>query len=152
MKKTTWPLFLLIACSFLTLGSSCDPDEPQAPTKSEYLTSTSWKYESATYNGSPVPPSMVSCVVDNTLTFSGSTYTVNEGTVICSPTTATTTPQAWSFTDNETKLVLATTLVPGTTSGTFDLVTLNATNLVISQMVTVPPSPTPAPLVITFKH
>jgi hypothetical protein len=152
MKKITWPLFLLILCPVLFLSTSCDPDEPQAPTKSEYLTSASWKYESATYNGAAVPPSMVSCVVDNTLTFTGSTYTVNEGTVICSPSTATATPQAWSFTNNETKLVLATTLVPGTSSGTFDIVTLNATNLVISQMVAIPPSPTAAALVITFKH
>ena len=145
----------LIACFSLVLfvSGSCDKDEPQPPTKTELITSASWKYESGTYNGSAIPASMTTCLVDNTLTFSSSTYTVTEGSVICSPSTATpATPPTWSFQNGETQLVLATSLVPGTSSGTFTIVTLNSTNLVISQNVALPPSPTPFPLVITFKH
>src|SRR5688572_9027454 len=149
MKKMSWAL--LASLSLIFISVSCE-DEPDEPTKTEMMTSASWKYESATYNGAAVPPSMTACVVDNTLTFTSTTYTVTEGAVVCVPSTATATPQAWSFQSNDTQLVLASSLIPGTPSGTFTLVSLTATNLVISQNVVIPPSPTAAPLVITFKH
>ena len=154
MKKINYLFFnVLIILSVFSVSCSDKGDTPApTPTKTQLITSGSWKYESATYNGSPIPSSMSTCVVDNTLTFTSTTYTVIEGAIVCSPTTATPAPQTWSFQSGETQLILASTLIPGSTSGVFTIVTLNATNLVISQNVAISPSPTAFPLVITFKH
>ncbi len=148
-------LAILISISATLFLASCSKEgdnSPAAKTKTELITQGSWKYESGTYGGAAIPTSMSNCVLDNSMTFTSTTYTITEGAVVCSPTTATPSPQAWSFQSGETQLVLANTLIPGSTSGTFTIVTLNETNLVISQNVTIPPSPFSAPLVITFKH
>jgi hypothetical protein len=151
MKNIRFSLIATLVILSL-INISCDPDEPTAPTKAEYISKSSWKFESATYNGAPVPAGYTVCLTDNTLTFYVTKYTVDEGMVFCVPSTATSGPQDWAFANNETQLVLATALVPGTTSGTFTLNTLNGTNLVISQNVIIPPATTPGPLVVTFKH
>ncbi|MGZ5221823.1 MAG: hypothetical protein ACXWC7_17170, partial [Chitinophagaceae bacterium] len=54
----------------------------------------------------------------------------------------------WNFTDGETKLHLDATLIPSG-SGDFTIVTLNETNLVLSQNIT---SPLPITITITLKH
>jgi len=144
---------LVLTVSFLSLlfiAGSCDKNEPQEPTKSEYMRTGTWKFQSVTYGGIDVSSApQLGCVVDNTIRFTSADYTVDEGTIICVPSTAGT--NTWALQNNDTQLVLATSLVPGG-SGTFTLVSVNANNLVISQMATIPPSPTAQEVVITFKH
>jgi len=133
---------------------SCGKDEtPPAPkTKTELITSSPWVFLSANASGigdiSNNP--LLTCFKDNTITFAtNATYTVTEGTVVCAPTTAGTF--AWNFQNSEAELVLAAPLFPGG-AGTFNLVSLTETNLVVSQNVTIPPSPTPILVTFTFKH
>lgn len=151
MKKN---IFFSVACftAVLFLITSCEKekkDTTPAKTKTELMTSSSWKFQSASAVGigdiSTAP--QLACFVDNTLTFTSSTAgNISEGTVICSPTTAG--AFTWNFTTNETILVLSGPLIPGGT-GTFNIISLNETNLVVSQSVNFPP---PTVITITFKH
>ena len=147
MKKFNWLLALPITLTFIIV--SCDPDEPQAPTREEMMASGAWKFQSATYGGTDVSTNpLLACFTDNTLTFStANTYTVTEGTVICNPTTAGS--GTWSFKGSDS-LQLSTTLVPGG-SGTFKINTLTATSLVLSQNLVMVP-PTAQTFVVTFRH
>ncbi|MBC7875407.1 MAG: lipocalin family protein [Ferruginibacter sp.] len=146
-------IFSLLTCftAILFLSGSCGKDDdPPAPTKTELITQSTWRFQSATYNGIDVSTSpQLACFIDNTVIFTPTNYTVSEGSVICSPTTAGT--NTWTFQSGETVLAMGTTLIPGG-SGTFTIVSLTSTNLVLQQTATIPPSPTPGTVVLTFKH
>lgn len=124
-------------------------------TKTELLTQTTWKFNKATAMGSDVSSQIPSCFKDNIITFvSNGTGTINESIDICVP--PTTGNFTWSFQTNETMINLSLPLLPGG-SGSFTIVTLNATNLVISQQMSIQllPAPLPPTLVtveITFIH
>ena len=150
MKKNSWFL-AIIAVLTLTVFISCDPDEPQAPTQTELLASGAWKFQSATYAGIDISTQpQIACFVDNTLTFTASNnYTVTEGTVVCTPSTAGN--GTWAFKPVDS-LQFSTSLVPGVSAGAFKINSLTAVNLVLQQSVTIAPSPTPQPLIVTFKH
>ncbi|MDZ4793573.1 MAG: hypothetical protein SGI83_04775 [Bacteroidota bacterium] len=151
MKKN---IFYVTVCftAVLFLLTSCEKEKDNAPpakTKTELLISSPWKFQSASAAGvgdiSGVP--QLACFVDNTLTFTSPTAgNINEGSVVCSPSTAG--AFTWNFTTSETVLVLSGPLIPGGT-GTFNIVSLNETNLVVSQSVNFPP---PTVITITFKH
>ncbi len=111
--------------------------------------SSPWVFQSASASGmgdvSNAP--QLACFKDNTLTFTSATAgNINEGTTVCSPSTAG--PFTWNFTNNETELFLSGTLIPGG-SGNYNIISLNATNLVVSQTVNFPPS---VLVTVTFKH
>lgn len=150
MKKFYY-LLLFIPGFILILTISCKKEEKPEPTKTEYISQSSWLFLSASASGTDVTNNTaLTCFKDNIITFSSiGTFTINEGAVICSPSTAGNF--TWSLQSGETKLELSAPLIPGGSS-TFDLVTLNSTNLVISQNVTIPPSSTAIPVVFTFRH
>jgi hypothetical protein len=136
----------------LILLTACQKEEEVAPpTKAEILSSSPWVFQSATAGGTDVSNNVaLACIKDNTLTFTKTGgYTVTEGTIVCSPTTAGTF--TLNFQTNDTQLILSSPLFPGG-NGTCDIITLNETNLVVSQNVTIPPSLTPIQVVFTFKH
>ena len=149
MKKIRRAGFIALA-STLVFSSSCNKKgELKPPTQTELITAGTWKFQAATYAGTDISTSpQIACLVDNTLTFTGANYTVTEGTVICTPTTAAT--GTWSFKPTDS-LLLSTALVPGTNSGAFHINSLTSANLVLQQNATLVP-PTPQPLVVTFKH
>jgi hypothetical protein len=151
MKKQL--LFLLaIVMAFAIYLPACQKDDPATPpTKTELVTRSPWVFQSATASGTDISSNpQLACFVDNTITFAtNGNYTVTEGPIICSPSTAGT--NSWSFQTNETQLVLAAALYPGG-SGTFDVISLTETNLVVSQNVIIPPSSTAIQVVFTFKH
>ena len=145
-------MFKLLVCltGVLFVISSCsdkDPD-PAPKTKTELITSSSWKFQSATASGTDVSNTpQISCFKDNIITFSANgSGSINEGVDICAPTTAG--PFTWNFISNETQLYISAPLV-SSGSNTFTLVSINETNLVVSQTVNFPPS---SLVVITFKH
>jgi hypothetical protein len=147
---------LLLFLSFISITTlyltACEKDDPSTPpTKSETISRSPWVFQSATASGTDVSSApQLACFKDNTTTFvSNGSFTVTEGAVVCSPTTAGTF--TWSFQTNETQLVLSAPLFPGG-SGTFDLISLTETNLVVSQNVIIPPSSTGIQVVFTFKH
>jgi hypothetical protein len=136
----------------LVLFSGCKKDDPiPSKTKTELITTGTWKFEKAEAGGigdiSSYP--QLACYIDNVITFqTNNTGTISEGAVVCSnPAPAN---FAWSFQSNESLLHLDFTLFAGG-SPDFTIVSLTETNLVLSQMMTF--APFPATLVtVTFKH
>lgn len=151
MKKQSGWILACISIIVILLAACQKEEEVAPPTKAEILSKSPWVFQSATAGGSDVSNNAaLVCIKDNTITFTKSGgYTVTEGTTVCSPTTAGTF--TWIFQTNETQLILSTPLFPGG-SGTFDIITLNDINLVVSQNVAIPPSLTPVQIVFTFKH
>jgi hypothetical protein len=154
MKKYTTVLLTLLAIvSFVSCDKKDDPAEPQK-TKTDHITASSWKLSAATANGiSVMAVPQISCMIDNTGTFvkvaeGNGTGTIAEGTTICTPTTAGNF--TWTFQTNETILNMSATLIPGG-SGTFNIQTLNATNMVLQQNMTLPVIGA-ASVVLTFIH
>ncbi len=133
-------LFLLSLTAFVVLpGCSKDSDGPATKTKTELLAESSWKFDKAVADApyGDVSAYIEACYKDNILTFlANNTGTLDEGATECSPSSAGTFE--WSFQSNETILRILATIFPGSTSD-FNLVSLTATQLVISQNVTLPP-------------
>lgn len=131
---------------FLLINSSCsknDDPAPAAKTKTELITSASWKYDKI---DPAVAETYIACFKDNITTFTpDGKGTCPDSGVQCTPATGNFN---WNFTDGETKLHLDATLIPSG-SGDFNIVTLNETSLVLSQNIT---SPIPITITITFKH
>lgn len=150
MKK-----YFFIQSAFLFLTStillSCQKDAaPPQKTKTELITQGSWKFDHATASGAgDISSSINSCLKDNIITFmSGGSVNVDEGTDVCSPPYSGS--NTWVFQSNETIVHLSAPLFPGG-SNDFTLVSLTETNLVLSQVMTIPPYPSTT-VEITFKH
>ena len=155
MKKnytTTLIVCSLTAFSILTgCGKKDKPDPPPAPkTKTELITTSTWKFSSATIGGFNVAGSLQTCQKDNVMTFAAAgTGTVDEGATKCSGGDAQTNPFTWNFQTNETTLFVSATLFTGGSS-TFTVVDLTETQLVLSQMTTL--MGPPQNVVVTFIH
>lgn len=138
---------------FLVLFSSCGKDDPPPPatkTKTELITSATWKFSDAKVGGTSVAPFLQACQKDNTMTFAAAgTGTGDEGPTKCNSADPQSNPFTWNFQSNETILFVSTPLFTGGSS-TFTLVSLTATELVVSQNITV--SGTTQNAVITFVH
>lgn len=142
-------LITLIVFAFAACDKGGGEDQK---TKTELITQSAWKFDKATAAGFGDVSSYVdACYKDNLITFASNlTGTVSEAAVVCSPSTAGNF--TWAFQTNETILNISATLFPGGSSN-FTLVTLNETNLVISQDVTLPPPVSiTANVVFTLKH
>ena len=154
MKKQTITLLTLTALLFFIAACGKDKDDTPAKTKTQYITQSTWKFDKATANGNDVSNlPMFTCWKDNIVTFASTTEgsgtgTIDEGANVCSPSSAG--AFTWSFQTNETILFMSTPVIP-TGSSNFLIVTLNGTNLVVSQDVNVPPFGMQN-VVVTFKH
>lgn len=141
--KLTLPLVLLF------LFSGCKKDSaPKTP--EDHLKAGVWILVSASANGTDVTSMIPNCVKDNETVFqSGSVGYTLEKTDVCAPSYETTF--TWTLQNNNTTLNMSANLIPGG-SGTFTVVTINETNLVLSQESSLIPSPTPVVVVATFQH
>jgi hypothetical protein len=148
-KQIKWLTATLLISFLVSCGKE---DEPVVKTKTQLLTQSSWKFQSATASGTDISNNAaIACIKDDVITFTASgTGTITEGTIVCSPTTATST-MTWSFQTNETVLMMSHGLFPGG-SGTFTITELTETNLKISQNVTIPPSTTAIPVTAVYIH
>ena len=139
-------VFCFTALFFTNCDKNDDPPPAPQPTKTELITKSSWKFSTA-FAGSTDVSSVpqLACFKDNIITFSANlSGNINEGTNICSPTTAG--PFTWNFASNETILHISTVLITGG-SNDFTLVSLTETQLVVSQNY--PPIGT---VTVTFIH
>lgn len=155
--------FLAFLSSLLVLGGcqKDDSSQPDPKTKTELITSSTWKYNDAKVDqdndgkgDADIPPGFVeACQLDNTLTFSSNGQgTVGEGATKCDPADPDTYPFTWSFASNETVINFSSPVFAGI-GGDFKIVSLSETELIISQSVAVLPPPIPAVTVIaSFKH
>jgi hypothetical protein len=147
MKKQFASLFVVLALAVSII--SCKKDSDPEPTRTDHITASSWKFEKATSGGIDVSSQVPACFKDNIIVFqAGGNGTMAEGADICAPPAPPTF--TWSFQNNEAVLRFSSALLPGG-SGDFNIVTLNATNLVISQDMNFPPFGN-VNVVITFKH
>lgn len=154
MKKI-FPIALYSILLAGLLAVSCNKDDDPAPapkTKTQLITQSTWKFDKATAGlFGDISNYIDACYKDNIFTFqSNLNGNVNEATVICSPSTAGNF--TWSFQSNETVLNVSASLLP-TGSNNFNIVTLNETNMVLSQNVTLPAPINQTVLVeFTLKH
>ena len=133
-------LCVMIALSSIILLNSCGKDDEPAPpeekSKTTLITQSSWKFEKALSGGIEVSTYIPACWKDNIAVFAiAGTGTLDESANIC-PTSAA-GPFTWSFQTSETMLLLSAPLFSGG-SNSFTIVDINETNLVVSQVVTVP--------------
>lgn len=121
----------------LCILPSCGKDEtPPAPkTKTELISTGTWRFSTATVGGIDAGPLLQTCQKDNILAFvSTGTGTADEGTTKCNGGDPQTSPFTWNFTGGETVLNVSATFFTGG-SGTFNIVTLSETQLVLSQTI-----------------
>ena len=144
--------FILAFLSAVILFTACSKDSNNnAPkTKTDLLVQSSWKFDNATVNGSDVSSLIQGCQKDNTITFAaGGTGTLDEGATKCSSNDPQSSPFTWSFATNETVLHVSATLFTGGSSD-FNIVTLNETQLILSQNIDI--SGTSQNAIVSFKH
>jgi len=149
MKKIS--TLVCVAFSLLVLSScSKKKDDPApAPTKTDNISKSNWKFDKATAGGVDVSANVTACLKDNVVLFvSNGTGSVDEGASVCAPSYAG--AFTWSFQTNETMLHISSIIFPGG-SNDFTLVSLDDTKLVASQMMTFAPFP-PTLVEVTFKH
>jgi hypothetical protein len=145
----------LICCAVFTslLFISCDKkddDTASGKTKTELLSTSTWKFSGATVAGTDASPFLQTCQKDNILTFvSNGTGSLDEGTTKCNTGDAQTNPFTWAFQNNEAVIYVSTTLFTGG-SNTFNLISLTETQLIVSQNITISGSTQNA--VVTFIH
>jgi len=143
---------LVILAVFILGLSACKKgsDNNNPKTNTDLLTQTSWKFSSASAPPfGDVSSQIPDCYKDNSYTFvSNGTGSTDESANVCSPSTAG--PFTWSFMNNETTLHISTPLFTGGSSD-FTIVSLNETNLVVSQTMTIAPLPATT-VQVTFAH
>ncbi|HEY0434027.1 MAG TPA: lipocalin family protein [Chitinophagaceae bacterium] len=142
---------LCIACSVLLTFAGCKKSSDSKPkTKTEIISQSSWKIDNAKVSGIDVTSSLDACEIDNILTFSSNgTGTLDEGATKCDASDPQSNPFSWNFASNETMLHISTVVISGGSSD-FTIVTLNDTQLVLSQDVDI--SGTTQTATISFKH
>ena len=151
--------FMLLCCVALAT-TNCKKNNNSTKSKTELISSSSWKYESAGIdadnNGTgetPIPSGMLAtCDTDNLLIFmANGTGTVDEGSTKCAAGDPQTTSFNWTFASNETEINISAVVFAGV-SGGFKIITLTDTQLVLSKPLTIPGVPIPVTVVATFKH
>jgi hypothetical protein len=151
MKKT-FALILSISMATAFIFSSCNKDDDNTPakTKTELITSASWKFSSATVGGTDVSAFLQACQKDNKVTLvAAGTGTLDEGTTKCNAGDPQITNITWNFQSSETQVFVSYPLFTGGSS-TFTLVSLTESTMVLSQPMTVGASTQTA--IVTFIH
>jgi hypothetical protein len=151
MKKQLFTAALgLLAIALIINGCSKSSSSTPAKTNTDLLAQGNWKIKTVFVNNVDYTSSVPSCVKDNIVTFmANGTGNWDEGPTKCNSTDPQTNPFTWAWQSNGTILHISTPLFTGG-SGDFTLVSLNDTQLVVSQNVTI--SGTSQPAVITFIH
>ena len=130
-------LFAFIAALSL-FSISCDKKDTPAPakTKTELLSTGTWKFSSATANGTDISnqnPPFEPCKKDNILSFTANgNGNINEGATKCNAADPTDTPFTWNWLNSETTLRISTPLFTGGGSD-FTLESVTETQLIVTQ-------------------
>jgi hypothetical protein len=150
MRKHLLTFPATIAIIFLCM-TSCKkdktPDAPAPKTKTDLITTGTWKFSSATISGIDASGYLQACQKDNVYTFvAAGTGSIDEGATKCSGTDPQSSAFTWNFASSESILHISTTLF-GATTNDLTLVSLSETQLVVSENY--PPYGT---IVVTFSH
>jgi hypothetical protein len=145
-------------CVLCLMLFACGKDEPKEPTKTELLTSATWKYDNggvdANHDGTidvnfsaGVLPA---CTLDNVATFSSNnTGVADEGATKCTTTAPQSSPFTWSFNSNETAINLAGSGLFGI-GGQFNIIALSSTQFSLSKDTTY--MSLPVTMIVHLKH
>jgi hypothetical protein len=147
LKQIKWAVMLVLIVGFAACGKEEDPP----PTKTQLLTSASWKFKSASVSGVDITNQLQACQKDNVYTFNSSgSSAMDEGATKCNAADPQSTSGTWSFASNETIINLASPLFTG--GGTsLTVVTLSETELIVSFPYT-PPLSSTVTVNATFTH
>jgi hypothetical protein len=122
------------------------------PSKTALISQGTWKFSNAKIGSIDVSAGVSACQKDNIATFNiNGTGSIDEGPTKCAAGDPQTSNYTWAFQTSETQLFISTPLFTGGSS-LFTLVSLTATQLVVSQNMTVPGFPTPQTVTVTFIH
>ena len=142
MKTIHMKFRLLIPALALLVFSCDDKDDPVEPTKTELLTSSSWKYDSGGIDNNndgvvdmtfEQTGAVQACMLDNTGKFNtGGSGVADEGASKCNASAPQTSPFTWSFTNNESMLSVVGGGFFGF-GGAFMIKNLTATQLTVSK-------------------
>ena len=154
MKNTfTRTSTIILACSLLFGACKKNHDKDNntpAKTKTELISTGTWKFSTATVNGFNVSSQLQACQKDNTMTFTSTgTGTVDEGASKCNSGDPQTSPFTWNFASSETILHVSAIFFTGG-SNDFNIVEISETTLKGSQIIEV--GGNPATAVVTFVH
>jgi hypothetical protein len=133
-KRTIYYSLLIFISTAVTFACKKNSDNTNntGKTKTELITSSSWKFDNAKLGPADVSSFIDDCEKDNTVTFvSNMTGTVDEGATKCNSADPQTVPFTWAFENSETSLHTSTPLFPG--NGDFAISTLNDTQLSVSR-------------------
>ncbi|MCG2617898.1 hypothetical protein LZZ85_26590 [Terrimonas sp. NA20] len=153
--------FALLTAMFATVLSGCskdDDDDNPSETKTELLVKSSWKFDKA--EAAPVgniSSYLEACLKDNLLSFSASSTTatsgagvVDEGPTKCNEGDPQNGSFSWELINNGAVLRSSVILFDGGSTD-FNVVTLNANSLVLSQQMALSGLPSTT-VTVTFKH
>ena len=154
MKNTfTRTSTIILVCSLLFGACKKNHDKDNTPaqkTKTELISTGSWKFSAATYNGINAAPFLQACQKDNILTFTSTgNGTLDESTLKCNSVDPATSPFTWNFASNETILHVSSVLFTGGNND-FTILEISETTLKGSQVIEI--SGNPATVVVTFVH
>jgi len=151
-KKHFLYVIIVLGLMVANIGCSKDDNDNSGPkTKTELLTTGTWKFSDAKVGGQSVASFIETCQKDNILTFlAAGTGTADEGATKCDPGDPNSAPFNWAFQTNETVLFVSTPFFTGGSS-TFTIVSLTESQLVLSQTISLTGAP-PQTAEITFVH
>lgn len=120
------------------------------PSKTALISQGTWKFSNAKVGTLDVSNMVQACQKDNIADFNtNGTGVLDEGPTKCAAGDPQTSNYTWAFQSSETQLFISTPLFTGGSS-LFTLVDLTATQLVVSQNITI--GPTQQNVTVTFIH
>ncbi len=156
MKRLT---LLALVLTGITMAS-CSKNDSSGPSKTELITSSTWKYKNAGvdvnadgYIDAALPPGyeLQSCQTDNTLLLkTDGTGTFDEGATKCDPADAQSTAITWSFKSSET-VINFPQAVYGSLSGDVKIVNLTSSSLILAKTVNIGGSST-VDIIVEMTH
>ncbi|MEO5563433.1 MAG: lipocalin family protein [Chitinophagaceae bacterium] len=155
MKNTFTRFASVILVSSVLLGGckkekDNDDTTPPAKTKTELISTGTWKFSTATIGGGNAAGFLQPCQKDNTLTFAAAgTGTVDEGGTKCNAGDPQSSPYTWNFASSETVLHVSAVFFTGG-SNDYNVVEISATKLIGSQSIEI--GGTPQTVIVTFIH
>ncbi len=142
-------LFAALCLSAVSFNS-CDKTDEAAPTNTDYITKSPWKFDKAMSGGADVSGFLNACYKDNVMTFQvNGNGSLDEGATKCNAGDPQTTNFTWNFSSNGSTLNVTGGIFAGQ-SGSFLVVILNDTQMILQGTISTPSGPVTGQ--IYFKH
>lgn len=142
MKKLSTPFLSVLFIGLVLAGCKKDkndddttPTPPAPKTKTELISTGSWKFSKAMFGTINVSAAIQACQKDNIMTFQSSgNGTIDEGAAKCNAGDSQTNPFTWNFTTSESVLHVSAVFFTGGNND-FNVVEISETQLVGSQTI-----------------